>query len=140
MKAEIVGLDERESGLRAILNFGHTFGHIFEAETGYGDLLFHGEAVAIGMVLAVKMSIELGMLDSDSLSVILGHLEKAGLPVSPKNIRESWNVKDLLNHLYRDKKVENGGLTFILLETIGKAVIKKNVQEQDFLKVISREI
>ena len=140
IKAKIVGSDERESGLRAILNFGHTFGHIFETETGYSKLLFHGEAVAIGMVLATKMSIELKMLDKQSLPIIVNHLKKAGLPISPNNIKKSWDILRLTSHLYRDKKVENGNLTFVLLESIGKAIIKKNVMEQDFLKIISQEI
>ncbi len=140
IKAEIVGLDERENNLRAVLNFGHTFGHVFETETGYSDILFHGEAVAIGMILAVKMSINLGMLDAKNLSVVVNHMKKIGLPTSPKNIQKSWNIDNLTTHLYKDKKVESKILTFILLEDIGKSVIKKNVSEQDFLSVMQQEI
>jgi shikimate kinase/3-dehydroquinate synthase len=136
IKAEIVGLDEREGGVRAILNFGHTFGHTFETEAGYSDLLLHGEAVAIGMVMAIKMSIELKMLEGSNLFVVLNHLKKSGLPISPNSIKKSWDIMRLTSHLYRDKKVENGNLTFILLENIGKAVIKKNAREQDFIKII----
>ncbi len=140
IKAEIVSLDEKENNLRAILNFGHTFGHIFETETGYSDKLFHGEAVAIGMVLAVKMSIELGMLPAKNLALVINHLKQIGLPTSPKDIQTSWNIKHLTTHLYKDKKVENKNLTFVLLEEIGKSVIRKNVSEQDFLKIVSEEI
>ncbi|MES2677522.1 MAG: 3-dehydroquinate synthase [Pseudomonadota bacterium] len=140
IKSEIVGLDERENNLRAILNFGHTFGHIFETETNYSDILFHGEAVAIGMVLAAKMSVQLKLLNADFLPIIINHLQKIGLPTSPKNIQKSWNIKHLISHLYKDKKVENKNLTFVLLENIGQSVIKKNVSEQDFLNVISSEI
>ena len=144
IKAEIIGLDERENNLRAILNFGHTFGHIFETETNYSDILFHGEAVAIGMVLAAKMSVHLKLLDTDSLSIIINHLQKTGLPTSPKNIKnnpkKSWDINRLTSHLYKDKKVENKTLTFIFLENIGKSVIKKGVSEQDFLTVIRQEI
>ena len=89
IKAEIVGLDEKENNLRAILNFGHTFGHTFETETGYSNTLFHGEAVAIGMVLAVKMSIKLGMLDAKNLPLVIEHFKKVGLPTSPQNIQKS---------------------------------------------------
>lgn len=140
IKAEIVGLDEKENNLRAILNFGHTFGHTFETETNYSDILFHGEAVAIGMVLAVKMSINLGMLDAKNLTLVLDHFKKIGLPTTPKNIQKSWNIKNLTTHLYKDKKVENKNLTFVLLEDIGKSVIKKSVSEQDFLNVVEQEI
>jgi shikimate kinase/3-dehydroquinate synthase len=140
IKAEVVGLDEKENNLRAILNFGHTFGHIFETETNYSDKLFHGEAVAIGMVLAVKMSIHLGMLDAKILPLVVNHLKKVGLPTSPQNIQKFWNINNLTTHLYKDKKVENKNLTFVLLEELGKSVIKKNVSEQDFLNIIKQEI
>jgi shikimate kinase / 3-dehydroquinate synthase len=140
VKAEIVGLDEKENNLRAILNFGHTFGHTFETETGYSNILFHGEAVAIGMVLAVKMSIKLGMLDAKNLPLVVEHFKKIGLPTSPQNIQKSWNIDNLTTHLYKDKKVENKNLTFVLLEELGKSVVKKNVSEQDFLYIVKQEI
>ncbi len=143
IKAEIVGLDERENNLRAILNFGHTFGHIFETETGYSNTLFHGEAVSIGMVLAVKMSIELNLLDANLLPIIVHHLKKIDLPTSPKDIKNHnkvWNIDRLVGHLYKDKKVESKNLTFVLLENIGQAVIKKAVSEQIFLKVVSKDL
>jgi shikimate kinase/3-dehydroquinate synthase len=140
IKAEVVGLDERENNLRAILNFGHTFGHTLETETGYSDVLFHGEAVAIGMILAIKMSINLKILDAKNLALVANHFKKIGLPTSPKNIKNSWNIKNLTTHLYKDKKVENNNLTFVLLEDIGKSVIKKNVAEGDFLTIIKPEI
>jgi 3-dehydroquinate synthase len=126
--------------LRAILNFGHTFGHTFETETGYSNILFHGEAVAIGMVLAVKMSIKLGMLDAKNLPLVVEHFKKIGLPTSPQNIQKSWNIDNLTTHLYKDKKVENKNLTFVLLEELGKSVVKKNVSEQDFLYIVKQEI
>ena len=140
IKAEIVGLDERENNLRAILNFGHTFGHVFETETGYSDQLFHGEAVAIGMVLAAKMSINLNLLDKNLLPVIVDHLQKIGLPTSPKSIKKFWNIDHLVGRLYKDKKVDGKKLTFVLLEDIGKSIIQKNVDEQEFLNVIKSEI
>jgi shikimate kinase/3-dehydroquinate synthase len=136
IKAQIVGLDERENNLRAILNFGHTFGHIFETETGYSNEIFHGEAVAIGMVLAVKMSIELKICDKMILSILTNHLKKIGLSTSPLDIKKSWNLDNLLRHLYKDKKVSNGRLTFILVSDIGEAIIKKDVDEREFLSVM----
>ena len=144
IKAEIVGLDEKENNLRAVLNFGHTFGHIFETETNYSDVLFHGEAVAIGMVLAAKMSVQQELLDKSYLPIIINHLHKIGLPTSPRDIKksnkESWDIKRLTSHLYKDKKVENKNLTFVLLENIGQSLIKKGVSEQNFLNVVGQEI
>lgn len=137
IKAEIVSLDEKENNLRAILNFGHTFGHVFEAETNYSDEIMHGEAVAIGMILAAKMSVELSLLEASNLNVIENHLNNVGLEVSHKNIRKNWDINRLTGHLYKDKKVENGNLTFILLTEIGSPLIKKDVNESLFKKVIS---
>jgi len=137
IKAEIVSLDEKENNLRAILNFGHTFGHVFEAETNYSDEIMHGEAVAIGMVLAAKMSVELNLLEANKLARIKSHLENVGLMISHKDIRQNWNIINLVRHLHKDKKVENGNLTFILLDEIGSPLIKKDVNESLFIKVIS---
>ncbi|MFT6332484.1 MAG: 3-dehydroquinate synthase, partial [Lentimonas sp.] len=141
IKAKIVELDEKENGLRATLNFGHTFGHVFEKQTGYCDVLFHGEAIAIGMVMAAKMSVNLGFLDQDLAFLISDHLRKIGLPTSIKNIKNnSWRMADLVSHLYKDKKVDGQNLTFILLENIGKCSIKKNIDEKEFIKVVGVEL
>ena len=140
IKADIVRLDERENNLRAILNFGHTFGHVLETEIGYSNKLLHGEAVAIGMVLAARMSVHLKRFDIKNISLIANHLSRVGLPISPKNIKKSWNVKHLISHLYKDKKVKNNNLTFILLEEIGKSTVEENIDEQNFLNIINQEI
>ncbi|MFT5703445.1 MAG: 3-dehydroquinate synthase [Rickettsiales bacterium] len=144
IKAEIVSLDEKEGGLRAILNFGHTFGHIFEIQTKYSKDLFHGEAVAVGMVLAAEMSVNLGLLDQNVLPKIITHLQKSGLPSSIKKIanynKYSWDINELTQHLYKDKKVEGKNLTFILLEKLGKSVIKKSISEKDFLNVMNKNV
>jgi 3-dehydroquinate synthase len=136
IKAEIVGRDEKESGERALLNFGHTFGHIFETETKYSNELLHGEAVALGMVMAAKMSQNFGMISQNDFLRIKSHLENCGFVTNPKKIRKKWNEKNLIKHLYKDKKNENRNLTFILLEKLGKAVIKKSVPLQEFEKVL----
>lgn len=141
IKADVVGRDERENSLRAILNFGHTFGHVFEAKTNYSDALYHGEAVAIGMVMAAKMSANLGLLNRDLILVIEKHLQKIGLPIDLSKIKDkSWNINELVSSLYKDKKTEGKSLTFILLEDIGKCVIKKGIGEKDFINVIAKEI
>jgi 3-dehydroquinate synthase len=119
-KADVVALDEREDGARALLNFGHTFGHAIEAGTGYGSWL-HGEAVAAGMVLAARLSRELGYLDDDDVARITRVLERAHLPVTPPDLGPD-RYFELMGH---DKKVENGRVKFILLEEIGKAFVSE---------------
>ena len=135
-KAEIVGRDEKESGERALLNFGHTFGHIFETETNYSDEILHGEAVAMGMLMAVKMSLNYEMINEDEFSKIKLHLDKCSFVIDPKKVRKMWNKQSLISHVYKDKKNENKNLTFILLTKIGDAVVKKSVPLADFVKVL----
>ena len=119
-KAEIVALDERESGLRALLNFGHTFGHAIEAGTGYGTWL-HGEAVAAGMVLAARLSQKMGLIAEADVSRVIDVLRRAKLPVEAPDLGfETW--LELMGH---DKKVEGGRLKFILLEGIGSAFVSE---------------
>lgn len=141
-KAAIVARDERETGERALLNLGHTFGHALEAATGFSDRLFHGEGVAIGMVLAAEFSAELGMISRQDAARIARHLAEAGLPTHLQDIagfaQEGLADADALMALMaQDKKVKRGRLTFILLEAIGRAVIAPNVEPplvRDFLK------
>jgi 3-dehydroquinate synthase len=136
VKAEIVGRDEKESGERALLNFGHTFGHTFETETKYSDEILHGEAVALGMVMGAKMSQNLGMISENDFLRVKLHLENCGFVIDPKKIRKNWNEKNLVSHLYKDKKNENRNLTFILLTKVGEAVVKKSVELSEFEKVL----
>jgi 3-dehydroquinate synthase len=141
-KAEIVARDERETGDRALLNLGHTFGHALEAATGFSDRLFHGEGVAIGMVLAAEFSAELGMIPASDAMRVQHHLASIGLPTRLQDIggfqQEGLADADALMALMaQDKKVKRGRLTFILLEKIGKAVIANDVDPsavRDFLK------
>ena len=113
-----MAIDEREEGARAQLNFGHTFGHAIEAGTGYGTWL-HGEAVATGMVLAARLSRELGYVSDHDVSRIVELLKRAGLPVTPPDLGTE-RYMELMGH---DKKVENGRVRFILLEKLGKAFV-----------------
>ena len=124
IKAEIVAVDERESGERALLNFGHTFGHAIEAETGYGAWL-HGEAVATGMVLAARLSAELHGETPLVAERIVALLERVGLPVlPPKMPLGRW-----LELMGRDKKVEHNTLRFVVLEALGRARVRADVSE-----------
>jgi len=141
-KATIVARDERETGDRALLNLGHTFGHALEAATGFCDRLFHGEGVAVGMVLAAQFSAELGMLPESDVARIIQHLDQVGLPTHLQDIagfaQEGLGDADsLLALMAQDKKVKRGKLTFILMEAIGRAVIAKDVEPakvRDFLQ------
>ncbi|MCW5702655.1 MAG: 3-dehydroquinate synthase [Bradyrhizobium sp.] len=141
-KAAVVARDERETGERALLNLGHTFGHALEAATGFSDRLFHGEGVAVGMVLAAEFSAQLGKISQDDAARIRHHLATVGLPTKLQDIagfaQEGLADADTLMALMaQDKKVKRGKLTFILLETIGRAVIAPDVAPapvRDFLK------
>ena len=122
MKADIVGEDEKETGVRALLNLGHTFGHAIEAGMGYGAWL-HGEAVAAGMVLAAETSRLLGWISEADVARTVALIERAGLPtISPNLGVDTW-----LDYMGHDKKVEEGQLRFVLLRQLGQAVIEKGV-------------
>ncbi len=136
-KANIVGQDEKENGIRALLNFGHTFGHTFETETNYSDEILHGEAVAIGMLMAAKMSQNLNLISEADYQEIKNHLQNCGFVIDISKIRKNWNHENLTKHLYKDKKTEGGKLTFILLEKIGQAFVKKGVDLEEFKKVLN---
>jgi 3-dehydroquinate synthase len=131
-KAAIVSRDERETGERALLNLGHTFGHALEAATGFSDRLFHGEGVSVGMVLAAEFSAQRGMIPEDAAVRVKRHLADVGLPTRLQEIagfaQEGLADADaLLALMAQDKKVKRGKLTFILLEAVGRAVIAKDV-------------
>ena len=141
-KAAIVARDERETGERALLNLGHTFGHALETATGFSDRLFHGEGVAIGMVLAAEFSAALGMISQAAAARVERHLAEVGLPTHLQDIagfaQEGLADADaLMTLMAQDKKVRRGRLTFILLEAVGRAVITRDVEPalvRDFLK------
>ncbi|HYC04000.1 MAG TPA: 3-dehydroquinate synthase [Azospirillaceae bacterium] len=127
-KAAIVGADEREGGVRALLNLGHTFGHALEAECHFDGRLLHGEAVAIGMVMAFDLSVRLGLCPPADLDRMRRHLEAMGLPTGIAHLsRGDWTADRLLAHMGKDKKVEGGRLTFILARGIGRSFVAKDV-------------
>ncbi|SDT26494.1 3-dehydroquinate synthase [Halopseudomonas xinjiangensis] len=119
IKAEVVGADEREGGVRAILNLGHTFGHAIEAHQGYGTWL-HGEAVGAGMTMALAMSERLGWIDHEHYRRAVALIRAAGLPVAPP---PEMGVDDFLRLMSVDKKVLDGQLRLVLLRSLGEAVI-----------------
>jgi 3-dehydroquinate synthase len=136
-KAAVVAADERESGERQLLNFGHTFAHALEAETGFGPDLLHGEAVAAGMALAFDFSVRLGHATAQSAHRVRRHLAGAGLPTGLGALSGKRPDPDrLLKHMRHDKKVRDGRLTFILAREIGDAFVAPDVPEaavRDFL-------
>jgi 3-dehydroquinate synthase len=141
-KAAIVSRDERETGERALLNLGHTFGHALEAATGFSERLFHGEGVAVGMVLAAELSAQFGMIGDADAARVRRHLAEVGLPTHLQDIagfaQEGLADADALMALMaQDKKVKRGRLTFILLGAVGRAVIAPDIEPslvRDFLQ------
>ena len=136
MKASVVAADEREEGERALLNFGHTFGHALEAETGFSDALLHGEAVALGMVLAFDFAVRLGIATGQDASRVRHHFASAGLPTELAAIGLSSAADRLVAHIGKDKKVKDGQITLILPRRIGEVFVMRDASARalrDFL-------
>ncbi|MDJ0610167.1 MAG: 3-dehydroquinate synthase [Kiloniellales bacterium] len=128
-KAAVVAEDERETGRRALLNLGHTFGHALEAEFGYGEALLHGEAVAAGLVLAFDLSARLGLCPPEDAARVRRHLAAIGLPAGVEGLRRpGLSGAALVAHMARDKKVEDGQVTFVLARGIGQAFLSRDVK------------
>ena len=119
IKADVVGQDEREGGLRAILNFGHTFGHAIEAGLGFGEWL-HGEAVGCGMVMAAHLSHRLGLVDAAFVQRLTHVIERAGLPT----VGPALGVDTYMHHMRVDKKAQAGDIRFVLIDGPGQAVVR----------------
>ena len=125
IKAQVVALDERESGLRAHLNFGHTFGHAIEAGMGYGEWL-HGEAVGCGMSIAAELSTQLGYLSQEDLVRFKKIIQMLHLPITPPK----WGADQYLKLMSHDKKAQAGSIQYIVLKSLGQAAIEKVPDEQ----------
>lgn len=136
-KAAVVKADEREADKRALLNFGHTFAHALEAETGYGETLNHGEAVAIGMVMACRLSAKMGLIGADVEAELAAHLRALGMAAGLKDINHPWDAAKIASHFSEDKKAEDGKLTFIVLDAIGKARVAKDVDAAMALDIVT---
>ncbi|NCO33006.1 MAG: 3-dehydroquinate synthase [Armatimonadetes bacterium CG2_30_59_28] len=131
IKAWVVEQDERESGLRAILNFGHTIGHAVEAVFGYGELL-HGECVAVGMVAASRIAVAQELCDSEVEARLTGLLQRIGLPISIP----ACPIDPVLQAMRLDKKGDTGGLRFVLPERMGRVTIARGIPEQTILQAV----
>lgn len=134
-KAIVVAADEREAGQRALLNLGHTFGHAIETGMGYGNWL-HGEAVAAGTVMAAELSYKMGWLSEVDLGFVRELFQQAKLPTDPPN---SLSADDFMQYMARDKKVQDGVLSLVLLRKLGEAVLTSNYDPQAFRAVLERK-
>ena len=141
MKADIVARDETETGDRALLNLGHTFGHALEAWTGYSDSLLHGEAVAIGICLAARLSEELQLCPPQTAARIAAHLKAVGLPTTVQDIPgpgELPSPDEMVRIMRQDKKVRRGRLALILLRGIGNAFVTRDVEPDYLVEFLGR--
>ena len=133
IKAEIVAADERESGERALLNFGHTFGHAIEAGVGYGEWL-HGEAVGAGMVMAASLSARMGLITAEDAARLTRLVARAGMPVEPPRL----GADRYLELMGRDKKVAAGAIRFVLLRALGDAFVTADVPVAELAAVLEK--
>lgn len=131
-KARVVEADERESGQRALLNLGHTFGHAIEAGLGFGTWL-HGEAVAAGIILAVRLSERMGLLNAAEVARVVMLMSRAGLPTEAPDLGEA-RYMELMGH---DKKVEDGNLRLVLLKALGQAFVTSEFRPADLRQVLA---
>jgi len=138
-KARVVEEDERESsGRRALLNLGHTFGHALEAATGYSDRLLHGEAVALGCVLAFDFSAERGLCPPTDAGRARQHFERVGLPTTLGELGLSGQGERLAVHMVHDKKREDGRIAFILTRGIGQAFVDRSIDLAEVAEFLNR--
>lgn len=141
-KARIVELDEKEEGNRALLNLGHTFGHALEAVAGYDGKLLHGEAVAIGTVMAFALSVRMGLCSQQDAEKVEEHFKNVGLPTHVAYLENEFktSVEDILEIMKRDKKVIDNKMTFILVRGIGEAFITRDVTEDSVRAVLEMSL
>lgn len=141
IKAAVVADDERElSGRRALLNFGHTFAHGYEALAGYGGTVLHGEAVAVGMVRAARLSAALGLAPNDDAARLERHIREVGLPTAPRSLRnDPFPVDAMIEVMRRDKKAEAGALRFVLWRGVGKAFLHKDVPTDTLMEILQAD-
>ncbi|WP_404481663.1 3-dehydroquinate synthase [Novosphingobium sp. BL-52-GroH] len=140
-KARIVAEDEFETtGRRALLNLGHTFGHALEAETGFSQRLLHGEAVALGMVLAARYSARAGLMPRATAEHVARHIADVGLPASLRALGMDCDGAGLVRHMLHDKKMDAGTLPFLLLKGIGQTYLDKQVSLDDVAAFLDEEL
>jgi 3-dehydroquinate synthase len=140
IKADIVSIDEKEEGIRELLNFGHTFGHAIESITGFSDKLRHGESIFLGMFLAIKFSIYLKFCHKDVLKNYICHLKDLNIFFKVQDYKLKISPKNFLKHIKFDKKIKNKQIKFILLKDIGKPVRFFLEDEKVLLNFLKNEL
>lgn len=136
-KASIVSQDEKEHGARALLNLGHSFAHAFEAENGYNDDLYHGEAVVMGLILAFSLSLKMGVCENDDVTRIKNHFKEIG---AKKLCAFNFDADQILTHMRGDKKMKDGKLTFVIASAIGKAYLSNNIDMADVRELLIQSL
>jgi len=140
-KADIVARDEKENGVRALLNLGHTFGHALEGATGYGERLLHGEGVAIGIVLAFRFSQKSDLIKPGAAERVQAHFSALGLPTTLSDIKGDLpDAQTLVNYMRQDKKASGGKLVFVLANQIGDTFVAKDISESAILSFMHEEL
>ena len=136
-KSRVVSADEKEGGIRALLNLGHTFAHALENTTHYDGRLLHGEAVAIGMKMAHDLSVRMGLCPTQDSARLTAHLKQMGLPTDLSGVPSvEWHTQELIDRMWKDKKVVGGTMTFILSNGMGQAFISRDVNLDDVRAVL----
>lgn len=139
MKAQIVKEDEKEiSGRRALLNLGHTFAHVFEAEMGYDRRLLHGEAVAVGMICAMELSVRKGWLNESDVQAVRAHMKEVGLKITIEQagLPEDVDLEKLYERMFSDKKVKAGTINFVVMKAIGQAFLDNSIKKDEVISVL----
>jgi len=140
-KAAIVAQDEFETtGLRALLNLGHTFGHALEAETDFSDRLLHGEGIAVGMVLAARYSARRGLIPLADADRVSAHFAKVGMKSELADLKLDTDGKGLVAHMLHDKKMDAGTLPFVLLKSLGEAFLARDVALDDVAAFLDEQL
>ena len=140
IKKKVVEKDEKETGLRKVLNFGHTFAHAYEAGLGYSSKLNHGEAVILGMKTALNFSLKENILNKNEYNLIINHIDNSGLPFS---IKKYFSIKDsnkILSFMIKDKKNDSSQINLILLKDIGRAIINKKYNQSIIKSFLRNEL
>ena len=140
IKSQIVSEDEKEKGIREILNLGHTFGHAIESHTGFSKKILHGEAVFLGMFLAIKFSVFLGFGKKKMINSYESHMENLKIPFRLSDYNLKFSSKEFIKHLRFDKKVKNNKLKFILLEQYGKTLSYTLNDEKLLIKFLEKNL
>jgi 3-dehydroquinate synthase/shikimate kinase/3-dehydroquinate synthase len=140
IKKDVVEKDEKEQGLRKILNFGHTFAHAYEASLGYSKKLNHGEAVILGMQSALNFSLKNSLIQKKDCHSILMHISKANLPSKIKNFFKIRDLNKILSFMAKDKKNNSNKINLVLLKKIGQPIINKEYKKNDLSKFLKSEL